>query len=184
MVHDKRQLVCLVGPGQHNSIIRQQWLDQGREEMPWALALGAPPAAMIVAAMPVPEGVSESEYVGAVVARPLDLVKCELSDLLVPANSEIVMEGTFSLTKTAPEGPFGDYLGLVFDDDKHTHPLFRVNAITYRNDAILPISVPGRITDESVGTMPCTFHVYPYLTLLPSAAYNRSSSCLGTSYAL
>lgn len=150
MVYDRNHLVCLVGPGQHNSIIRQKWLDAGKTEIPWALALGVPPAASIVAAMPVPEGVSESEYVGAVVGKPLDLVRCELSDLLVPANSEIVLEGVFSLTQTAPEGPFGDYLGLVFDNDQRMSPLFRVDAITYRDDAILPVSVPGRITDESV----------------------------------
>ncbi|KAH8886570.1 putative 3-octaprenyl-4-hydroxybenzoate carboxy-lyase [Thozetella sp. PMI_491] len=149
MVHDKNRLVCLVGSGQHNSLIREKWLAAGKTEIPWALALGVPPAASIAAAMPVPEGVSEAEYVGALVGRPLDLVKCELSDLLVPANSEIVMEGTFSFTDKAMEGPFEDYLGLMFDDDLHMMPLFTVKTITYRDDAILPVSVPGRITDES-----------------------------------
>ncbi|KAH8665332.1 putative 3-octaprenyl-4-hydroxybenzoate carboxy-lyase [Ilyonectria robusta] len=149
MIHDKRRLVCLVGTGQHNSIIRDKWLKEGKDEMPWALALGIPPAASLAAALPIPEGVSEAEYVGAMVGKPLDLVKCELSDLLVPANSEIVLEGTFSLKDKALEGPFEDYLGLHFDGDRHMHPLFTVNAITYRDDPILPVSVPGRITDES-----------------------------------
>lgn len=150
MVHSKDQLVCLVGTGQHNAIIRDKWLKEGKKEIPWALAFGVPPAASLVASMPVPEGVSESEYVGAVVGKPLDVVKCELSELLVPANSEIVMEGTFSLTEQAQEGPFGDYLGLVFDDEGRMNPVFTVKAITHRHDAILPVSCPGRITDESV----------------------------------
>ncbi|KAH7270913.1 putative 3-octaprenyl-4-hydroxybenzoate carboxy-lyase [Fusarium solani] len=149
MIHDSRRLVCLVGSGQHNSIIRDKWLAEGKTEMPWALAMGVPPAASLAAASPIPEGVSEGEYVGALVGQPLDMVKCELSDLLVPANSEIVFEGTFSLKDKAYEGPFEDYLGLHFDHDKYLHPLFTVNAITYRDDAILPVSVPGRITDES-----------------------------------
>ncbi|KAH7110392.1 putative 3-octaprenyl-4-hydroxybenzoate carboxy-lyase [Dactylonectria estremocensis] len=149
MVHDSRRLVCLVGSGQHNSIIRAKWLEQNKTEMPWALAMGVPPVASLAAASPIPEGVSEGEYVGALVGQPIEMVKCELSDLLVPANSEIVFEGTISLKDEAYEGPFEDYLGLHFDNDRHMHPLFTVNAITYRDDAILPVSVPGRITDES-----------------------------------
>lgn len=150
MVHDQNHIVCLVNPGQHNHMIKEKWQKQGSEEIPWALALGVPPVATIAAAMPIPEGISEGEYVGAVVGKPLDVVKCEMSDLLVPANSEIILEGSMSLVETADEGPFGDYLGYVFDSDRRTMPLFRVDAITYRNDAILPVSVPGRITDESV----------------------------------
>ncbi|KAM3520428.1 hypothetical protein NHJ13051_006872 [Beauveria bassiana] len=94
MIHDSRRLVCLVGSGQHNSVIRDMWLKKGKTEVSWALAFGVPPAASVVAACPVPQGISEAEYVGAMVGQPLDVVKCELSDLLVPANSEIVMEGT------------------------------------------------------------------------------------------
>jgi len=152
MIHDNKHLVCLVGKGQHNQIIREKWREAGKTEIPWALAFGVPPAANFVAALPIPENVSESEYVGAMTGRPLDLVKCELSDLLVPANSEIVFEGVTYLdqSKQGDEGPFGDYLGLVCEDDKHAMPLFRVDLITYRDDAIMPISVPGRITDESV----------------------------------
>ncbi|KFA79325.1 hypothetical protein S40288_03555 [Stachybotrys chartarum IBT 40288] len=149
MVHDSRRIVCLIFNGQHNSMIRDKWLAEGKDEIPWALALGVPPAANLAAALPVPTGVSEAEYVGAMVGKPLELVKCELSDLLVPANSEIVFEGTFSLKDKAMEGPFEDFLGIHFEGDAHLHPLFKVDAITYRDDAILPVSVPGRITDES-----------------------------------
>ncbi|PNP80144.1 hypothetical protein FNYG_06512 [Fusarium nygamai] len=149
MVYDKNRIVCLVGGGQHNSMIRDAWLAAGKTEVPWALAFGVPPAASLAAAMPVPEGVSEAEYVGALVGKPLDLVKCELNDLLVPANSEIVFEGTFSLTDKAYEGPFEDYMGVIFEGDQRMQPLFTVDTITYRNDAIMPVSVPGRITDES-----------------------------------
>ncbi|EMT72239.1 3-octaprenyl-4-hydroxybenzoate carboxy-lyase-domain-containing protein [Fusarium oxysporum II5] len=149
MVYDKNRIVCLVGGGQHNSMIRDAWLAAGKKEVPWALAFGVPPAASLAAAMPVPEGVSEAEYVGALVGKPLDLVKCELNNLLVPANSEIVFEGTLSLTDKAYEGPFEDYLGVIFEGDQSMQPLFTVDAITYRNDAIMPVSVPGRITDES-----------------------------------
>ncbi|KAF5640788.1 3-octaprenyl-4-hydroxybenzoate carboxy-lyase [Fusarium sp. NRRL 52700] len=149
MVYDKNRIVCLVGGGQHNSMIRDAWLAEGKTEVPWALAFGVPPAVSLAAAMPVPEGVSEAEYVGALVGKPLDLVKCELNDLHIPASSEIVFEGTLSLTEKAYEGPFEDYMGVIFEGDRRMQPLFTVDAITYRNDAIMPVSVPGRITDES-----------------------------------
>ncbi|OBS17112.1 hypothetical protein FPOA_12386 [Fusarium poae] len=149
MVYDKRRLVCLVIPGQHNSLIRDAWLKEGKDEIPWALALGIPPAASIAAAIPLPAGVSEGDYVSALTGKPLDMVKCELSDLLVPANSEIVLEGTFSLKEKALEGPFEDYIGVHFEGEAGDQPLFTVNAITHRDDAILPVSVPGRLTDES-----------------------------------
>jgi UbiD family decarboxylase len=149
MVYDKRHLVALINPGQHNHIVFEQWRKLGKD-VPWALAFGVPPAATMAAACPVPEGVSEAEYVGAMLGRPLDLVRCQLNGLLVPANSEIVLEGTVSTTQMGDEGPFGDYLGHQFDDERRPGSLFKVDAITYRDDAILPVSVPGRITDESV----------------------------------
>lgn len=157
MIHDKNHIVAQVNPRQHNYVVREKWCALGKTEVPWALAFGIPPAATIAAAMPIPEGVSEGEYVGALVGKPLDVVKCELSDLMVPANSEIVMEGFMSLNEKAAEGPFGDYLGYAFDDDRRQMPLFRVEAITYRNNPIFPVSVPGRITDESVSLalIPC-----------------------------
>lgn len=51
------------------------------------------------------DGVSEAGYIGAFTGSSLDIVKCETNDLYVPATSEIVFEGTLSITETAPEGP-------------------------------------------------------------------------------
>jgi UbiD family decarboxylase len=59
------------------------------------------------------------------------------------------LEGFISTTVTAPEGPFGEMHGYVFPGDTHPWPSFKVNAVTYRNDAILPVSNCGRITDET-----------------------------------
>ncbi|KAJ1325999.1 phenacrylate decarboxylase [Microdochium nivale] len=149
MIHDKNHIVAQVNPRQHNYVVKEKWRALGETRVPWVLAFGIPPAATLAAAMPIREGVSEGEYVGALAGRPLDVVKAELSDILVPANSEIVFEGYMSLEDKAIEGPFGDYLGYGFEDDKRMQPLFCVEAITYRNNPIFPVSVPGRITDES-----------------------------------
>ncbi|KAF9024270.1 UbiD-domain-containing protein [Hymenopellis radicata] len=134
MVDGKRHLVGAVKTG---------------KDCKWALALGVPPAAIVAASMPIPDGVSEAGYVGALTGTALDLVKCETNDLLVPANSEIVMEGTLSITETAPEGPYGEYHGYVFLGDAVPCPRYHVDCITHRDNAILPVSASGRLTDET-----------------------------------
>ena len=149
MVDDKRHLVGLVLPPQHIWQVQQMWKDQGKDA-PWVCAFGVPPAAIMASSMPLPDGVSEAEYIGSMTGTALDLVKAETNDLWVPASSEIVLEGTLSVTETGPEGPFGEMHGYVFPGDVHQCPRYTVNAITYRDDAILPVSNCGRLTDETV----------------------------------
>ena len=110
MVLDKHHLVGLMFEPQHNWKIREMWKKEGRD-MPWALVFGLPPAAMMAASMPLPDGLSEAEYIGALGGSPLELVKCDTNGLHVPATAEIVFEGTCSITRTAPEGPYGEMHG-------------------------------------------------------------------------
>lgn len=152
MVHDRNKLVGLCIPPQHNWQIKQMWKKHGKD-VPWALALGVPPAAIIAAGLPIPDGVSELDYVNAITGSAMDLVKCDTNNLLVPAESEIIFEGTLSNTELVSEGPFGEYFGHGFRAESGQMPVYNVDAITYRDDAILPVSVPGTITDESVGAL-------------------------------
>lgn len=152
MVHDKTRLSGLVMPPQHIGRIFSQWEEKG-EDIPWALAMGVPPAAILAAGVAVPEGVSEADFVGAMTGSPLEVVKCDTNDLYVPATSEIVFEGTVSISEKGPEGPFGEIHGYTFIEPPRQMPLFTVKAVTYRNDAILPICVPGRPVDETVSAI-------------------------------
>ncbi|RFU25136.1 hypothetical protein B7463_g11198, partial [Scytalidium lignicola] len=148
MVYDKTRLVgTAVGP-QDIARLSRMWKAVGKDEIPWALALGAPPAAVVVSGMPLPAGVSEGEYISTVIGSAIEVVKCETNDIFVPANSEIVLEGTMSSTNFLPEGPFGEMHGYTFPESG-SGLVFTVKAITYRNDAILPICVPGRAADET-----------------------------------
>jgi 4-hydroxy-3-polyprenylbenzoate decarboxylase len=148
MLHGKRTLCCPVIPRQDIGVIRQMWLDRG-EDMPFALCFGVPPAAIMVSGMPIPKGVDEAGYIGALVGAPIDVVKCETSNILVPAHAELVFEGTVSSTETADEGPMAEYPGLIFPGETKKQPLFHVNAITFRKDPILPICITGRAPEES-----------------------------------
>nr|6R30_A Chain A, Ferulic acid decarboxylase 1 [Aspergillus niger]6R3O_A Chain A, Ferulic acid decarboxylase 1 [Aspergillus niger] len=149
MVHDKNHLTGLVIPPQHIWQIHQMWKKEGRSDVPWALAFGVPPAAIMASSMPIPDGVTEAGYVGAMTGSSLELVKCDTNDLYVPATSEIVLEGTLSISETGPEGPFGEMHGYIFPGDTHLGAKYKVNRITYRNNAIMPMSSCGRLTDET-----------------------------------
>ena len=158
MVHDRTRMCGLIMKPQHIARIFEAWQNQGGADMPFAIALGAPPIATMAASMPLPQGVSEAEYVGSLCGAPLELVKCETNDMYVPANSEIVLEGTISLHERGPEGPFGEMHGYSFLDEHSLQPFYNVHAITHRRDAILPVCVPGRATgpDEThtmIGTL-------------------------------
>ncbi|KAF2015226.1 3-polyprenyl-4-hydroxybenzoate decarboxylase [Aaosphaeria arxii CBS 175.79] len=148
MIHDKRSLVGPVIPRQDIGVIRQMWTDLG-QDMPFALCFGVPPAAIAVSGMPLPKWTNETGFIGAMLGEPLDVTKCETNDLLVPFNAEFVLEGVVSRTETAPEGPMAEYPGLVFPEQKRQCPIFKVNAITYRHDPILPVCVTGRAVEES-----------------------------------
>lgn len=148
MVYDKQHLAGLVIEPQHIWQIHQMWKKEGKD-MPWALAFGVPPAAIMAASMPLPDGLSEAEYIGSLAGSPIEVVKCETNDLLVPANSEIVFEGVCSITDRVPEGPFGEMHGYTFPGDSHPQPKYRVDMITHRKDAILPVSNCGRLSDET-----------------------------------
>ena len=166
MVHDKTHLVGLIIPPQHIWQIHQMWKKEGKD-MPWALAFGVPPAAIMASSMPLPGGLSEGEFVGALAGHALEVVKCDTNDLYVPANSEIVFEGSCSTSQTVPEGPFGEMHGYVYPGTPMDQPLYTVDLITHRKDAILPVSNCGRLTDETVRLVPfprsVPLHSPPYV---------------------
>ena len=150
MIHDEKHLTGLVMNPQHIRCVADQWKAVGRENsVPFALCFGVPPAAIMVSSMPIPEGISEGDYVGAIVGEPIKVVKAETSNLEVPADSEIVLEGTLNLDHLVPEGPFGEMHGYVFPGTTHPCPTYTVDVISYRNNAILPVSNPGLCTDET-----------------------------------
>ncbi|CAO3676996.1 unnamed protein product [Umbelopsis vinacea] len=70
------------------------WKKEGKD-VPWALAFGVPPAAIMAASMPLPDDITESEYIDAMTGEALEVVKCQTNNLYVPANSEIVFEEHF-----------------------------------------------------------------------------------------
>jgi 4-hydroxy-3-polyprenylbenzoate decarboxylase len=147
MIVDKNRMTGIVHPLQHVGMIHKMWNDIGKPT-PFALVQGCEPFLPFVCGMPLPAFVSEGDYAGAYFEAPIEVVKCETSDLEVPATAEMVIEGTLSNTEMASEGPMGEYAGYMWSGPGIPQPVYNVSAITFRNQPILPITVAGGPVDE------------------------------------
>lgn len=137
------------------------------EPLPVAVVLGWDQSLFIAASTPVLY--PEYEMAGSLRRAPVELVRCETNDLLVPASAEIVLEGfispdpkTFTL-----EGPFSEYPGYYGGSKSPKHTI-QVTCITHRNDPIfhgcLTGASPGRTNECSTWT-PATFSAMAWHTL-------------------
>lgn len=77
---------------------------------------------------------AEYPIAGAIAGEPVELVRCRTVDLLVPARSEIVIEGVVSTAEVEPEGPFGEFTGYMAH--KAPDKFLDVTCITRRRDAV------------------------------------------------
>ena len=146
MMLDGKRMSGLVVPPQHLGLIWQAWAERG-EPMPYALVQGGDPAIPFVGGIPLPRGVDEAGYIGALHGHPVEVVACETVDLEVPAHAEVVIEGHLSVERAFLEGPFGEYAGYA-SEQTSLQPVYSVEAITYRDDPIWPIVPEGRPADE------------------------------------
>ena len=106
-----------------------------------AVAIGSDPATLYSAILPLPPSVDEMMFAGFLRGRAVEMVKCETSDIQVPANSEIVLEGYLNLGELRREGPFGDHTGFYSLDDDY--PVFHIECITHRKNPIYAATIVG-----------------------------------------
>jgi UbiD family decarboxylase len=147
MIVDKNKMTGIVDPHQHLGMIHKMWSDLGKPT-PFALAQGCEPFVPFVCGMPLPAFVSEGDYAGAYFGEPIEVVKCETSDLEVPASAEIIVEGTISNTERALEGPMGEYAGYLWAGTAEHQPVLNITGVSYRNEPILPIVAAGEPVEE------------------------------------
>ena len=120
------------------------------ETMPIAIALGVPPAMLIGASCKLPPNHCEYDVAGGLVGEPIELVKCHDSDLLVPADAEIVIEGTVDFSRRI-DNLLGEFAGQYGPESA---PVTQVNTITHRNDAMYYAIVAGRNPEHNtLGTV-------------------------------
>ena len=116
------------------------------EDMPIAITIGADPALILSAVIPLPENMSEIKFAGLLRGTKTELVKAKTVDLLVPANAEMVIEGYISATEEELEGPYGDHTGYYNAAEKF--PTVKITAITTNKNPIYLSTYTGRPLDE------------------------------------
>ena len=105
--------------------------------LPVAVCIGTDVALQYTAATmgsQMPEGADEIAVAGGLAGRALPVVNAVTQDFLVPAETEIVLEGRILTDETVREGPFGEFVGYLSPEDDA--PILEVSAVTYRDRPI------------------------------------------------
>jgi 4-hydroxy-3-polyprenylbenzoate decarboxylase len=116
------------------------------ERMPVAVSFGGDPALSYAATAPLPPFLSEVLFTGFLRGEGVEMVRCVTSDLEVPAQSEIVLEGWVDPGELRREGPFGDHTGYYSLADDY--PVLHLEALTHRRDPVYPATIVGRPPQE------------------------------------
>ncbi|MBE6441942.1 MAG: UbiD family decarboxylase [Desulfovibrio desulfuricans] len=119
-------------------------LELGRP-LPVHVYVGGPPALTVAAVMPLPEGLAELRFAGLLGGARTALAAVPGLPLPVLEQADFCLSGHV-LPQCKPEGPFGDHVGYY--SLKHDFPVFRVEAVYHRKDAIWPFTAVGRPPQE------------------------------------
>ncbi|HEY7676280.1 MAG TPA: UbiD family decarboxylase [Candidatus Methylomirabilis sp.] len=106
-----------------------------------AVVIGCHPAIYLAAGAKVAMEVDEYDLAGALLGRPVELVRCKTIDVEVPADAEIILEGEILANVREPEGPYGEYTG--YSTSRSTQNVFVVKAITRRASPLYLDIIPG-----------------------------------------
>jgi UbiD family decarboxylase len=123
-------------------VVKKRHFDQYLHEMGQvdiAVCIGNPPNLMLAAGISVGIGRDELEIANAM--APVPLVHAHSVDLMIPAECEIVLEGTVYQNRRHSEGPFLDLTETY--DIVRDEPIFKVKTITHRKDPIWQALLPG-----------------------------------------
>ena len=108
--------------------------------------VGGPPAMTVAAVMPLPEGLPELSFAGALGGRRVRMVRPPGGGLSIPAEADFAIVGTVGPGPGKREGPFGDHLGYY--SLAHDFPVLKVEAVYHRPGAIWPFTSVGRPPQE------------------------------------
>jgi 2,5-furandicarboxylate decarboxylase 1 len=147
----------------HLTLAKHLWEFQRAAEaqgkaLPVAFAIGVHPAIALgcLAIGSIDE--DERAIMGGLLGEPLELVKCETSDLLVPAHAEMIIEGEILPHERTPEGPFGEFTGYSLGERQRE--VLKVRAITHRRDAIFQDITVGHLDHLMLSTTPIEANLY------------------------
>src|SRR5512145_1202075 len=119
--------------------------EERRQSLPVTVLLGGPPALTLAAIAPLPENVPEIMLASLLAGERLATCPGPGAHALV-AEAEFALIGSVPAHVRRPEGPFGDHYGYY--SLRHDYPIFEVDALCHRKDAIFPATVVGKPRQE------------------------------------
>ena len=128
------------------------------QALPVAFAIGVHPAIALgcLAIGSIDE--DERAIMGGLLGEALELVKCETSDIFVPAHAEMIIEGEILPHERTPEGPFGEFTGYSLGERQRE--VVKVRAITHRRDVIFQDITVGHLDHLMLSTTPIEANLY------------------------
>ncbi|TAM85534.1 MAG: UbiD family decarboxylase [Candidimonas sp.] len=149
-VNSKDRMAALLLP-RHLHAFFQMAEKQGKP-LPVAVVIGLDPLTMLASQAITPIDYDELEIAGALHGAPLPVVKCITSDVRVPAQAEIVIEGHFLPNVREPEGPFGEF--PKYYSAKENREVIQVDLITHRANPIYHTIIPSEMEHLLLGAIP------------------------------
>jgi 4-hydroxy-3-polyprenylbenzoate decarboxylase len=138
MVHDRTHTgMCILAGRDARLHVDRAW--RRGQALPVAAVVGIHPMWVAMGSQKFPPTVSEYDAIGGLMGQPMELIKAEESDLLIPAHAEIVLEGTIEPEAIKPDGPFGEFTGYYGADPEAR--LLTVTSIHHRRNPILTNSM-------------------------------------------
>jgi UbiD family decarboxylase len=118
------------------------------QSLPVTVFLGGPPALILSAIAPLPEDVPELVLASVLAGEKIRVVDSPLEGHphRLVAEAEFALAGRVRPHARRPEGPFGDHYGYY--SLQHDYPVFEVEAVFHRKDAIYPATVVGKPRQE------------------------------------
>lgn len=117
------------------------------EDLPVTLFVGGPPALILSAIAPLPEDVPEILLASLLLGERMRMTEGP-GPLPLVADAEFAFVGRVKPHDVQPEGPFGDHYGYY--SWTHDYPVFHVDALCHKRDAIWPATVVGKPRQEDL----------------------------------
>jgi 2,5-furandicarboxylate decarboxylase 1 len=157
---DKDHLSCLAPPNRRVGLPHYRDSEQAQEGVKMAVAIGAPPEVVLASQAKVNSRTEKYIIAANLQREPIKLARCLTSDLLVPAESEIILECTTVPNSEFDDTPFAEYPGTY--SFRSNAFIVRVDKITMRRDAVYQTILTGMVPqeDSNLCAIPYAAEVY------------------------
>lgn len=149
-IDSPKRMAMLILPRHLHAFV--QMAEERGEALPVAVVIGVDPLTLLASQAVVPVDHDELEIAGALHGAPLEVVKCLTSEVRVPANAEIVIEGRILNGVREPEGPFGEFPKYYSPRDRRE--VIEIDCVTHRRNPLYHTIVPAEMEHLLLGAIP------------------------------